>query len=94
MTQKTIQKKSAHPKKQKVRKPAETEAGDEDAVIAANPLKAKKPVELDVVEAVIGIDEKIDPEAPIVEEGAEETAAEELGIDDDEIDPFGDKWEQ
>lgn len=50
-------------------------------------------LELEDVEAVVGhVDEKTD-EAASGEE-TEESLSEEMGLDDEELNPFGDKWEE
>ena len=86
--------KAAQPKKQKVSKGSEAVIDEDDLLVPSLDSKIKKPIEIDVIEAVLNIDEKIEPEVIVADEGAEEAATEELAIDDEEIDPFGDKWEQ
>jgi hypothetical protein len=85
--------KSTHPKKIKMKKPAVKEPGnEEEMVISPLAQKAKMPIELDEPESISVLDEKpeTDPLAP--EEESDEFAAEDVGLED-EIDPFGDKWE-
>jgi hypothetical protein len=65
---------------------------EDDTLIAPSILK--KPVDLDIVETAIGIDEKIDPEAPLIDDSSEESASDEMGIDEEDVNPVGDKWEQ
>jgi hypothetical protein len=61
-----------------------------DAPIAAD---NRIHVPLDPAEEIAIPDEKIDEVPVVAEETDEEAAAEELSLDDDELDPFGDKWE-
>jgi hypothetical protein len=65
-------------------------------IIDARIEKNKRPIELDLPEepvAAIVLEEKTDEET-VQAEDAEEVAAEEPSLDDDEVNPFGDKWEQ
>ena len=55
--------------------------------------KIKKIAEVDIHEDVIGvIEEKVEVDPLLAEEETDETTAEEA-LDDDEVNPFGDKWE-
>lgn len=56
--------------------------------------KIKGPIDIEEVEEdlpVIPLEDKADPLAVDVE--TDEFAGDELGLDDEVIDPFGDKWE-
>jgi hypothetical protein len=56
--------------------------------------KAKKGVDLEsALEPAVIIDEKVDEDLPVVAED-EESAVDEVTLDDEELNPFGDKWEQ
>jgi len=56
--------------------------------------KAKKGVDLEsALEPAVIIDEKVDEDLPVSSED-EESAADEVTLDDEELNPFGDKWEQ
>ncbi len=57
--------------------------------------KAKKSVDLEsALEPANIIDDKTDDEIPVITDDGEESTSEELSLDDDELNPFGDKWEQ
>ena len=71
------------------KKEIETEEHD-DVGLAPN---IKKIIEIDEPEPVVGvIEEKVEDEIPIVVED-DESLSDETGLDDDEVDPFGDKYE-
>lgn len=57
-----------------------------------------KPKIVDIIpndEPVADVEEKeVDPEVAITSELSEDEAEGAIGLDDEEIDPFGDKWEQ
>lgn len=58
------------------------------------PLKGKKIAPIEDAELIVGTDEKIVEEeviAPVVEE---DETADEATLDDEEVNPFGDKWEE
>ncbi len=66
------------------------ETGDSESLPTS---KIKKIAEVDIHEDVIGvIEEKVEVDPLLAEEETDETAAEEA-LDDDEVNPFGDKWE-
>lgn len=54
--------------------------------------KNKKPIEIDEPEPVIGIEEKVE-EDPLVAAVEEDDSAEEISLDGEELNPFGDRWE-
>jgi len=57
--------------------------------------KTKKPVDLESALEPVGIiDEKTDDEIPAAVDDTEESTSEEITLDDEELNPFGDKWEQ
>ncbi len=57
--------------------------------------KAKKGVDLEAaLEPAAIIDEKTEDEVLPVGEESEDGVADELSLDDEELNPFGDKWEQ
>ncbi len=92
------QKKKISIKKSKTKESAspeqETEVEtSEDAEEVVGP-KAKKGVDLEsALEPASIIDEKVDEDLPISLDD-EESASEEISLDDEELNPFGDKWEQ
>lgn len=56
--------------------------------------KAKKGVDIEsALEPAAIIDEKTDDDLPVSVDD-EDSTGEELSLDDDELNPFGDKWEQ
>ena len=56
--------------------------------------KVKKPAEIDTADILPEVDEKIvDEENPLLV-GEEEETDEEASLDDEDLNPFGDKWEQ
>ncbi len=90
--------KTPHQKLIKTRsKPAESVAKEEDGeAVMIDVVKSKKPLEIEIPEDVIEtaiVEEKADDESTVAED-AEEAAADEVTLDDDELNPFGDKWEQ
>ena len=76
-------------------KPAVTdEAPQEENEDILEPKVGKaKPIEVDIPEPIIGIDEKPEVDPLLSDEETEDSPAEEAGLDDDEVNPFGDKWE-
>ena len=54
----------------------------------------KKPIEIEIREDAAQSEEKTDSEIPAAADEQEELATEEASLDDDELNPFGDKWEQ
>jgi len=71
-------------------------AHQEEEEVIKPAVKGKKSLEIELPEepAVLSLEEKPEDETPVVAEDAEELAAEEVSLDDDELNPFGDKWEQ
>lgn len=66
----------------------------EEETPAIDPKKLKKGGEIELPEEPIAIDEKVlDEELPIAED-VDDAEGSEIGLDDEEINPFGDKWEQ
>lgn len=65
-----------------------------DQDIDAKPGKAKKPIEIDEPEAVVAGDEKIIEEDPLVGAIEDEESSDEGGLDGEELNPFGDRWEE
>lgn len=60
----------------------------------ALPAKTKKIVEIDEPERIIvGVEEKLDDDAVQVPEDEEGGGVEDATLDDEEVDPFGDKYE-
>ncbi len=86
--------KHAQNKKTKSETRVEESHTETEEVMDIPPTKSKKPLELDLPEPVIGTDEKPEVDPLIPEEETDETTSEEVSLDDDELNPFGDKWEQ
>jgi len=91
-TKNTLQRKSSVRRMAKVA-PAKTDEEDLSEVIDATKIKSKA-IEIELPEEPsVAIEEKVEDEAAIPAEDAEELASEEISLDDDELNPFGDKWE-
>jgi hypothetical protein len=75
--------------------PAQAENDEEqEGPIALTSTKNKKPIEIEEPEAILPVDEKVaDEDSPAVTED-EESVSEEVALDDEEVNPFGDKWEE
>ncbi|MBP6858540.1 MAG: hypothetical protein KBC33_01775 [Candidatus Pacebacteria bacterium] len=59
------------------------------------PVKAKKPVEIDEPEPVLAVvDEKLEEDPLAAPAEDDELAGEELSLDGEELNPFGDRWEE
>ena len=68
---------------------------DMEDVARPQTLKVKKPIDLDIAEdAIPALEEKAVDEESLAAEDAEDAATEEISLDDEELNPFGDKWEQ
>jgi hypothetical protein len=68
----------------------ENEEKDADAPMLEN--KTKKPAEVDVADILPEVDEKVDPESPL--EVDEEEEEDMPSLDSEDVNPFGDKWEE
>ena len=68
----------------------DTETDEEEKVL---PLK-KAVIEIDEPEPIVAVDEKIEDDALPVTDDEDVLGSEEIAIDDEELDPFGDKWEE
>ena len=67
---------------------------EEDIEIVDTKGKVKKPVEIDAADILPEVEEKvIEEENPLIALEEEEDA-EAGGIDDEDLNPFGDKWEE
>lgn len=69
--------------------------GKED-VSSIIPTKSKIPLEIedpDVAHPII-VEEKIEEDPLVKEENSDELESEEATLDEEELNPFGDKWEQ
>lgn len=66
---------------------------DIEKEVIAPKSRARPPIELDEVEEPLLQDDKL-PGDPSAETSEVDTEVEEVGLDDDELDPFHDKWEQ
>ncbi len=60
------------------------------------PSKAKQtPLEIDDVEAVVGVlEEKVVEEDPLNPVETEDDESAEVSLDNEELNPFGDRWEE
>ncbi len=56
-------------------------------------VKVKKPIDAEEIDGLIDHEEKL-PVDPLLETEETDLELDELGLDDDELDPFNDKWEQ
>jgi hypothetical protein len=90
------QKKTLHSKNTKTKPaPKDNEAENESELTELDGPKAKKGVDLEAaLEPAAIIDEKVEDEILPVGEESEDGSADELTLDDEELNPFGDKWEQ
>ncbi|MEN9912673.1 MAG: hypothetical protein RLY66_81 [Candidatus Parcubacteria bacterium] len=69
----------------------EAEEHREDAPAA----KAKKPIEIEEHEPILGgTDEKVEEDPLAAPAEDDELAGEELSLDGEELNPFGDRWEE
>lgn len=81
-------------------KTAKTKSAAKEAEIENDPVelgdpKEKKTVDLEsALEPAVIVDEKVDDEISVIGDDPEESGTDELSLDDDELNPFGDKWEQ
>ncbi|MEK7501522.1 MAG: hypothetical protein AAB629_01210 [Patescibacteria group bacterium] len=53
----------------------------------------RTPIDVEEIAEIIDRDEKL-PVDPLVETNEIDSEPEEVGLDDDELDPFNDKWER
>lgn len=58
------------------------------------PSKTKKPIEIDEPEPIIGGEEKLEEDPLAVPTEDDELGGEELSLDGEELNPFGDRWEE
>jgi hypothetical protein len=79
---------SNHPVKKSVH-----QSGDEEGVVTPTVAISKQPFIIDEPEVLIGVEEKVEDDGLPVAEDAEEEG-EEATLDAEEINPFGDKWEE
>lgn len=67
---------------------------DEETEVEILPSKNKKPIEVDEPEpAIAAVDEKLE-EDPLIAAIEDDDAAEEMSLDGEELNPFGDRWEE
>jgi hypothetical protein len=57
------------------------------------PGKVKKPIEIDEPEPAVAVDEKVE-EDPLAVATEEDDSADEISLDGEEVNPFGDRWEE
>lgn len=80
----------------KIKKPIVSEPkiddGDQEADLEIKPGKTK-PIEIDEPEPIVSIDEKVE-EDPLAMPTDEDDSADEISLDGEEINPFGDRWEE
>lgn len=74
----------------------EEENVEKDGDVESFPVKGKKvaPVVIDDHPEVEIPEEKVEDEVVVKPEDVEDLLADELTLDDDELNPFGDKWEE
>ena len=71
----------------------EIDESEEEVDIIGSKSKVKKPAEIDAADILPEVDEKlIDEENPVLPLEDEE-AEDAPGLDDEDLNPFGDKWE-
>lgn len=59
------------------------------------PSKAKKPIEIDEHEPILGgTDEKLEEDPLAAPTEDDELSGDELSLDGEELNPFGDRWEE
>ena len=86
--------KNTHSKQMKNKKVVTSTTQDAEDMVDPVLEKNKKTIELDVAEEVLPtMEEKLEEETSISDD-SEDSSADELTLDDDELNPFGDKWEQ
>lgn len=90
------QKKTLHSKNTKTKPtPKDTEAENEIDTEEVEGPKAKKGVDIEAaLEPASIVDEKVEEETLPIIDDAEDPSSDELSLDDEELNPFGDKWEQ
>jgi len=66
---------------------------DEDELKDASVLNEKKIIDVDAALEPALIEDKEDEDLPVTPEDTDDPA-DELSLDDEELNPFGDKWEQ
>jgi hypothetical protein len=90
------QKKTLHSKNTKPKPVSKDSEGENEAEVAElDGPKAKKGVDIEAaLEPAAIIDEKVEEDILPPSEDAEDANADELTLDDEELNPFGDKWEQ
>ncbi|MEI6304483.1 MAG: hypothetical protein WCP09_00485 [Candidatus Taylorbacteria bacterium] len=75
-------------------KPIAKDPNEEGDEVVAPVQKISKVVEVDIQDDVIGtVEEKPEVDPLLSEDESEDSSSEESGLDDEEINPFGDKWE-
>lgn len=65
---------------------------EDDIAVPISATKSRSPLELDEHDTLTHIDEKPEADPLLPEEESDEFSTDDMGIED-EIDPFGDKWE-
>jgi hypothetical protein len=70
-----------------------TEETEQELDLELKPGKVKKPIEIDEPEPAVAVDEKVE-EDPLAVATEEDDSAEEISLDGEELNPFGDRWEE
>lgn len=83
----------AKSKKIEPAKPAPEHDDEEQEEAVADAPKIKKVIEVDDHEPAIVGDEKLDDDAPVPGDD-ENLSSDDASLDDEELNPFGDKWEE
>lgn len=71
----------------------EESVGDIEKGVSSSKNRNCSPINIEDVEEIVERDEKL-PADPLAETNEIDAELEEIGLDDEELDPFHDKWEQ
>jgi hypothetical protein len=71
----------------------EEEVEHEEKETDVIPSKVKKPIEIDEPEADVGVEDKTEVD-PLLGSAEEDELSDEVSLDGEEINPFGDRWEE
>jgi hypothetical protein len=78
-----------------VEKEEEGHTEEAETEFETTPSKIKKPIEIDEPEpALVGGEEKIEEDPLIAASEDDELGADEIVLDTEELNPFGDRWEE
>ena len=91
-SKKAVKKINEKPQKKPVA--VEAEEGDPETDVIPAKGAAKKPLVIDPVDILPETDEKLEDDAPLLVGTDEEESEEGPSLDAEELNPFGDKWEE